>query len=187
MLKAEIAGAIDDKIVKDTISISRGSYPTGWACGNPEDYYSRMLMKQHNIHILLRDDGKTVGFLFAIPHDDAVAELRDSDRLMEEDPGAYYIENVAVLPTYRNKGAFGKMLAVLREELKKRGIFRISLHARVSNNLSGNIQKKMHIVEIRRIDAWKYYDYVEPTDYIVAEWPSVSDDICASNEHSETG
>jgi ribosomal protein S18 acetylase RimI-like enzyme len=170
MLKAEVIRTIDEKIMEDTVSISRGSYPTGWACNNPEEYYSEMLMKEDNIHIMLRDDKKNVGFLFAIPHNSAMQELKDDDGLMGEDPGAYYIENVAILPPYREGGAFGKILAVLHKELKKRGILRISLHARISNNLSRNIQRNMNIIETRRIDEWKYYGYAEPTDYIVAEW-----------------
>ena len=129
MLRAEVVRNIDDRIVKDTISISRDSYPMGWACSNPEEYYSQMLTKQHNVHIMLSDNEKNVGFLFAIPHNDAVVELKDHDPLMRDDSGAYYIENVAVLPAYQKKGALGKMLAVLKEELRKRGIFNISLHA----------------------------------------------------------
>jgi ribosomal protein S18 acetylase RimI-like enzyme len=171
MLKADVVYSIDDAIVKDTVSISRDSYPARWACGSPEEYYSQMLTKQHNVHIMLSDNEKNVGFLFAIPHNEAVVELKDHDPLMERDSGAYYIENVAILPAHRKKGAFGKMLMALRKELRKRGIFRISLHARVSNSLSKNIQENMKIVEIRRINAWRFYDYEEPTDYIVAEWP----------------
>ena len=171
MLKADVVYNIDNTIVKDTISISRDSYPEGWACSNPEEYYNQMLTKRHNVHIMLTDNEKNVGFLFAIPHNDAVVELKDHDPLMKDDSGAYYIENVAVLPAYQKKGALGKMLAVLKEELRKRDIFRISLHARVHNGLSRNIQQNMKIIEIRRINAWRFYAYEEPTDYIVAEWP----------------
>jgi len=141
------------------------------ACSNPDEYYSQMLAKQPNIHIMLSDNEEKVGFLFAIPHNEAVVELKDHDLLMKEDSGAYYIENVAILPAYRRKGAFGKMIAALREELRKRDIFRISLHARVHNSLSKNIQKNMKMIEIRRLNAWRFYAYEEPTDYIVAEWP----------------
>ena len=141
MLKAEVVRDIDDRIVRDTVSISRDSYPVGWACRNPEEYYSQMIAKQHNVHIMLSDNEKGFGFLFAIPHNDAVEELKDHDPLMEKDSAAYYIENVAILPACQKKGALGKMLAVLREELRKRGIFRISMHARVLNGLSRNIQK----------------------------------------------
>ena len=171
MLKANVVYNIDNTIVNDTISISRDSYPVGWACSNPEEYYSQMLTKQHNIHIMLSDNEKKVGFLFAIPHNDAVVELKDHDPLMKDDSGAYYIENVAILPAHRKKGTLGKMLMALRQELIKRDIFRISLHARVHNSLSKNIQKNMKIIEIRRINAWRFYAYEEPTDYIVAEWP----------------
>lgn len=177
MLRAEAAHIIDEKIVRDTISISRDSYPPGWACGNPEEYYGRMLAKQDNIHVMLRDNEKNIGFLFAIPHNNAVVELKGHDPLMQKDSGAYYIENVAILPAHRKKGAFGKMLTALKEELQKRGISRISLHARVSNSLSRNIQKHMRTIEIRRIDAWRYYAHEEPTDYIVAEWPSENETI----------
>jgi ribosomal protein S18 acetylase RimI-like enzyme len=171
MLKAEVVHNIGDASIRDTIAISRDSYPTGWACGNPEEYYNQMLMEQHNVHIMLSDNEKNVGFLFAIPHNDAVEELMNHDSLMEKDTGAYYIENVAILPAHRKTGAFGKMLMALRRELRKRGIFRISLHARVHNSLSKNIQKNMKMIEIRRINAWRFYAYEEPTDYIVAEWP----------------
>ena len=91
MLRAEVVRNIDDRIVKDTISISRDSYPMGWACSNPEEYYSQMLTKRHNVHIMLSDNEKNVGFLFAIPHNDAVVELKDHDPLMRDASGAYYI------------------------------------------------------------------------------------------------
>jgi ribosomal protein S18 acetylase RimI-like enzyme len=130
-----------------------------------------MLTKQDNVHVMLCDNEEKVGFLFAIPHNEAVVELKDHDPLMKEDSGTYYIENVAILPAHRKKGAFGKMLVLLRDELRKRDIFRISLHARVHNSLSKNIQKNMKMIEIRRINAWRFYAYEEPTDYIVAEWP----------------
>jgi ribosomal protein S18 acetylase RimI-like enzyme len=171
MLKIEVVRSIDDTIVKDAVSISRDSYPPGWSCGDSEECYGQMLRKQYTIHIMLRDNEKNVGFLFAVPHNDAVVELKNDDQLMKEDSGAYYVENGAILPAYQKKGALGKMLAVLREELRKRGVFRITMHARVLNGLSRNIQENMKIAEIRRISAWKYYGYEEPTDYIVAEWP----------------
>ena len=81
---------------------------------------------------------------------------------MEQDLKTYYIENVAILPGDRAKRGFPKCSEVLKEELRKRGIFKISLHARVSNNLSKNIQKNMKITKLRRIEAWRYYNYQEP-------------------------
>ena len=68
---------------------------------------------------------------------------------MEQDPKTYYIENVAILPGYRGEKGFSQVFGVLREEYERRGIFTISLHARVSNNLSKNIQKNMKIIKVR--------------------------------------
>jgi hypothetical protein len=59
---------------------------------------------------MLSDNEKNVGFLFAIPHNDAVVELKDHDPLMKKDSGAYYIKNVAILPAHRKKGPLVKCL-----------------------------------------------------------------------------
>jgi ribosomal protein S18 acetylase RimI-like enzyme len=172
MLKAEVIRSIDDAVVTDTVLIDRISYPEAWAYKDAEEYYGKMLRKKNNIYIVLRDDERRVGFLFVIPHKNAVAELRSDDPLMEIDSATYYVENVAILSGYRNKKGFSKMFEILRGELRKRNIFKISMHARVSNNLSSNIQRNMNIIKIRRIDAWRYYGFEEPTDYIVATWPA---------------
>jgi ribosomal protein S18 acetylase RimI-like enzyme len=171
MLKAEVIRDVDDTVVTDTVLIDRSSYPRAWIYSDAEEYYGQMLRKKNNIHIMLRDHERRVGFLFAIPHNEAVAELEDDDPLMETDSATYYVENVAILPGYRNQKGFSQMLEILRTELRKRAIFKISMHARVSNNVSKNIQKNMNILKIRRIDAWGYYNFEEPTDYIIAAWP----------------
>ena len=170
MFKAEVIYNIDDTIVKDVVSISQDSYPPGWSCGNSEELYSQVLRRHHNILIMLRDDERNIGFLLAVPHNDAVGELINDDPLMKENPDTYYVQNVAILPAYKGKMGLRKIFAILREELRKKDIFIISMHARVSNGLSRTIQDHMKIVEIRRIDTWKYYGHEEPTDFILAEW-----------------
>jgi ribosomal protein S18 acetylase RimI-like enzyme len=172
MLTAELVYDIDEKIVTDIAFIERHSYPLGWAYDDAQEYYAEMLRKPNNIPVTLRDNGRNVGFLLAIPQDDAVEELESDDPLIERDSLTYYLENIAILPDYRNKGGLRKMLEILGSELRKKAIHRISMHARISNNLSRNIQKHMKIIEIRRIEAWKYYNFEEPTDYIVAAWPA---------------
>lgn len=171
MLTAEVAQCIDDSVVMNVVLINEQSYPAAWDYDDSKEYYRQMLRKPKNITILLKDDEKDVGFLLAIPHDDAVEELERDDPHMVYDPAIYYIENVAILPAYRSKDGFTKMLDILRSELKKREISKISMHARVSNNLSKNIQDNMNVMEKRRINAWKYYNFEETTDYIVAAWP----------------
>jgi ribosomal protein S18 acetylase RimI-like enzyme len=172
MLKAEAIQGSDEQIVKDIVLINRHSYPKGWEYRGAKEYYRQMLRNQKNICIVLRDDAKRVGFLLAIPHNDAVVELKEDDKFMEQDLKTYYIENVAILPGYRGEKGFSQMLQVLKQELRKRDIFKISLHARVSNHLSKNIQKNMKITKARRIETWRYYNYQEPTDYLEATWPS---------------
>ena len=172
MLKAEVILGSDEKVVKDIVLMNRDSYPAGWTNSDAESYFTQMFKNRDNVHIVLRDNGRSVGFLLAIPHNAAVTELKDDDQFMEPDARAYYIENVAILPAFRKRKGFSEMLRVLRKELRKRGISKISLHARVSNSLSKALQKNMKIIEIRRINAWRYYDYQEPTDYIEAEWRS---------------
>jgi len=170
MLKAEATHDFDEGIVRDTVVINRDSYPEDWAYSDAEAYYTQSLKNRDNVHIVLRDNGKSVGYLFAITHNAAMIELKADDQLMKPDARAYYIENVAILPAFRRRKGFSEMLQVLREELRKRGISKISLHARVSNRLSEVVQENMKIIEIRRISAWRYYNYQEPTDYIEAEW-----------------
>jgi hypothetical protein len=86
MLKAEAVQGSDEKIAKDIVLVNRHSYPKGWEYPGAKEYYRQMLMNQKNICIVLRDDQKRVGFLLAIPHNDAVGELKGDDEFMEQDP-----------------------------------------------------------------------------------------------------
>jgi ribosomal protein S18 acetylase RimI-like enzyme len=166
MLKAEVVRSFDESIVNTIVRIHRDSFPLGWEYENDKKYYGELIKNGNNIIILLNEDGKRFGFLLAIPHNDAVLDLKNYDELMREDAFRYYIETVAILPEYRSKKGFSAMFETLIIELKKRSIQAISLHARVSNNFTKIIQKKLKVTKIRRIDKWKYYKYDEPTDYI---------------------
>jgi ribosomal protein S18 acetylase RimI-like enzyme len=168
MLTVDVVHEFDKNVLEDIILINRKSFPKGWAYSDAEEYYTEMLKNRKNIHIILEDNGRRIGYLLAIPHNDAFRELKNDDPLIEEDALRYYVEVVAVLPDFRGKKGFSEILKKLRDELKWRGIYKLSMHARVSNNLSKIIQKKMKITQIRRIQRWKYYNYEEPTDYIEA-------------------
>jgi hypothetical protein len=89
MLKAEAVEGPDEKIASDIVLINRYSYPEGWEYPGAKEYYRQMLMNQKNICIMLIDDEKRVGFLLAIPHNDAVGELKDDDEFMEQGPKTY--------------------------------------------------------------------------------------------------
>ena len=158
----------DENIVKAIVSNNQGSFPSGWEYADAAKYYAELFEKKNSINIILKDNEKIIGHLLAIPHNDAVDELKTDDPAMRKDASGYYIETVAILPGHRGKKGLSAMLETLKDELKKRGINNISLHARVSNDFTKIIQKKMKVTNIRRIDKWKYYNYEEPTDYIEA-------------------
>ncbi len=162
----EVVDDYDDEVLKDILFINRNVFPNGWQYHDAEDYYKNRLQNKNSIHILLKDDGNRVGYLHAIPHNEAVEELKNDDPAMSEDENAYYIETVGILPAFRKKRGFSKMLAAFINESKKRGITKFSLHARVNNKFSEIIQKKFKVAPLRRIQKWKYYNFEEPTDYI---------------------
>lgn len=174
MLKAEVVRGFDKNVLEDIVLINRKSFPKGWAYSDAEEYYTEMLKNENNIHIILKDNGERIGYLLAIPHNNALRELKNDDPFMEEDALRYYVEVVAVLPDFRGKKGFSEILKKLREELKEKGIYKLSMHARVSNNFNMIIQKSIKITQIRRIQRWKYYNYEEPTDYIEATFGETS-------------
>jgi len=167
-MQAEVVKTFDADVLQNILSIERSSFPKAWIYDKAEEYYGRMLSAKANINILLTETGQKIGYLLAIPHNDAVKDLSSDDPKMEGDLLKYYIETIAIRAEYRGKKGFSILLGKLIEECKKRGIHKISMHARVSNHLSEIIQKKLAITEIRRIEKWAYYNFEEPTDYIEA-------------------
>ena len=67
--------------------------------------------------------------------------------------------------TFKNSSQVIKLF----EKLSKIGIYRISVHSRVSSGLSEIINKKLVVTEKRSIDQKKYNEGIQPTDYIEAE------------------
>jgi ribosomal protein S18 acetylase RimI-like enzyme len=169
MFQVEVLHSVDEIQIEDIVRIDRDSFPVGWAFSDAKEYFSEILKNKNNVRIILKNNGITVGYLLAVPHNVARKDLLEDDPLVQEDASRYYIESVAILPAYRRKNGLSEMLGVLVKELSKKEIYKISLHARISNKFSDFIQKKMKVTQIRRIDSWKYYNFEEPTDYIEAE------------------
>ncbi len=164
MFKVEVVHVINENFIDDIVRIDQGSCPPSW----PKINFSKILKEENNVRIILKDDGIIVGYLLAVPHNNARKDLENDDPLIREDVLRYYIESVAILPAYRGKDGLSEMLEMLIKELRKKGIYKLSMHARVSNKFSNFIQRKMKVTQIRKIDGWKYYNYEEPTDYIEA-------------------
>ena len=119
------------------------------------------------------ENGKIVGFLLATPHNTALESIKVTNperRLIKEDKNRYYINWVVVLPECQGKGLCSELLLNLFEKLSKIGIYRISVHSRVSSGLSEIINKKLVVTEKRSIDQKKYNEGIQPTDYIEASF-----------------
>jgi len=167
-MQVEKIHSFESKILRDILFIEHNCFPKEWIYDDAGEYYKKMLENKNNINILLKDQGKSLGYLLAIPHNEAVSELKNDDPGLKEDSMRYYIDTVGILSEFREKGYFSIMFECLASECKKRGINKISMHARVNNKFSSKMQKKLRITEIRRIEHWRYYNFEEPTDYIDA-------------------
>jgi len=170
---AERIDEFNEDILKDILFVNRFSFPPGWQSNDAGEYYRIMLQVSDNIGIILKDSEKIVGFLMAIPHPIAIEELKTDDPEMKDDKDRYYIETVGILPEYTGKGGFSLMLDKLLEALMKNEI-KLSLHARVINGFTEKIQKKLRVSMIRRIEKWRYYHFLEPTDYIEGTFGTAS-------------
>ncbi len=170
MFEVEIVHSINENLILEIVCIDRDSFPEGWVFSDAKEYFSGILKNENCIRVILKNDEKIVGYLLAIPHNVARKDLEEDDPLIQEDASKYYIESVAILPAYRGRNGLSEMLRVLIEKLREKGIYKLSMHARVSNKFSDFIQRKMKVTQIRRIEKWKYYNYQEPTDYIEATY-----------------
>lgn len=170
MLSTECVHGFNEETLKDVLRIERESFPSEWQFEDTEADYKEKLMNEDNISVFIKNNGERIGYLLAIPHNKAVDVLKDADPEMKKDSKRFYIYTIGIILQYRHRGGFSEMLRTFIDESNKRGICQVSLHARVDNGLSKAIQRKLKVTLLRRIDAWRYYGYLEPTDYIEASF-----------------
>jgi len=163
MLQVEILNDVNENFINDITDIDRKSIPLSWECLDFKEYFCN----EKNQGFILKDSGKMVGYLLAGPHNDAKDRLKDDDPEMLEDESRYYIESVAIHPSYRGIKGFNMLKGMLFKALNKQGICKISMHA--SNKLSGIMRKLVKVTQKRTIDRWPYYNKEESTDYIEAD------------------
>lgn len=166
MQTGEIISEYNSQILADILNIDKESFEKQY--DDVEEYYKEALENKDNINVILRDGEKVVGYLLAIPHNDAVEDLKSADPEFKEDKERLYVETIAVHPEYRIGGGAFKMIFTMIEEAGKRGINKFSMHVRVKGGLSAAVQKcfgKM-ITKVNRIENWPYYENGEPTDYV---------------------
>jgi len=91
------------------------------------------------IHLLLRRTAQPVGYLLAIPHDEAIAVpgLRTADPELAGDPARLYVETMIILPAYAHSLQGGKLCLLLLDHFCEiagvQGCNRFSMHARVTS------------------------------------------------------
>lgn len=158
----------------DILAAYHDAMPESWHYPDAEEYFATLLRDDKTIHILLRRERRPIGYLLAIPHNDAVhdEELRQADPDLIEDPDRLYIETMEIVPEIGRSLAGGRlclmMLRTLIEEAGKRGIFSFSMHTRVNSGLSTALRKIYGnmLTQFRRIENWPFYNGEEPTEYI---------------------
>jgi hypothetical protein len=174
MYVTEVIQGYSDTVLQEILMVSRDAEPESWRYPNAEEYYGESLRNENTIHILLRRNQRPIGYLLAIPHNDAVhdEELRQADPDLTEDPDRLYIETMEIIPEYGRSLVGGRlclmMLRCLVAETGKRGINRFSMHARVTNGLNQALRKINGdmLTKFRMMENWPFYNCEEPTEYI---------------------
>jgi len=154
------------------MEVIKAAYADGMDAGDVP-YIRGKLENGKNINVILRHDGRVVGYLMGTPHNDAYEELKADDPLLTEDAERYYINFVEILPEYRNGRGLLKMGGKMIDEARDQfGINKFSWHCRTVNGLSRVMQRLFREMPltVRHIERWKYtndepYDYIEATHY----------------------
>ena len=174
MYSIELIREYSDDVLYDILAVYHSALPTSWHYPGAASYFGKQLHNKNTIQLLLRRDGRPVGYLLAIPHNDAVCdmELKLADPYLIEDPNRLYVEEMEVLPEFTRSLAGGKlclmMLSTFIEEAGTRGIHKFSMHARVTTGLNQALRKIYGdmLTLFRRVDKFSFYNYEEPTEYI---------------------
>lgn len=158
----------NEKLVAELVNLHHQSFPPHMKCADPTGYFTEALGEASNLNIVMRGrDGTVIGYLRAFPHNDVVEELRPWDPDLEEDPDRLYLDIIMILPGQRGKGHAFRLFQAVCGEAEKRGFFKLSMHARTSNDLNTFLHRIFAEIRfLRRIDNW--YGSGEPFDYLEA-------------------
>ena len=174
MYSIELIRNHSDYVLQDILSVYCSALPKSWHEPNAENYFGEQLYNKNTIHLLLRREGRPIGYLLAIPHNDAVHdnEMKLADPCLREDSERLYVEAMEILPEFTRSLVGGKLclmlLRALHDEAGKREIFKFSMHTRISTGLNQSLRKIYGdmLTLFRRIDNFYFYNCEEPTEYI---------------------
>jgi ribosomal-protein-alanine N-acetyltransferase len=119
----------------EVMPIERRVFQPGWS----EETFRKDLRNPATLYLLLRVDGKIVGYAggwFVVDE--------------------FHITNIAVLPEYRGQGLGRRLLHRLLSIARERGMRRATLEVRINNTPAQNLYKKFGFrpVGVRK----RYYD-----------------------------
>ena len=113
------------------LHVQASVYPPAWLDEDSEKYYRSALASNDAIHVIVRDIGKIVGYLLAVPLHSVMVDLVPYDPLIAiANPDAYYIDTFEILP-HKGIGSSRKVLHALEAELRQRHVGLLMCHARV--------------------------------------------------------
>lgn len=125
-------------------------------------------LKSKGVQVALKNpEGKVVGLLTSLPHNQAIEYLLEDDPELKEDPSALYVESIGVHEEYRTFKNIRDIWIKFSEEAVRLGYTKVTGHFRVSQGLSDVVQKKLDGKFFRRMENWA--DFGEPFDYIEVE------------------
>ncbi|MCX6739495.1 MAG: GNAT family N-acetyltransferase [Candidatus Parcubacteria bacterium] len=151
-----IVNSLTDEELRGILEMERELFPESL-----QDFsYEKEMSAGKTAVVAYCPEGKVAGYIFAVPHCEAHAHLKDIDPNMPEVSDAHYIESIAIRSDLQGKGYFGKLMTKLKEATEGRPI---TMHARVCNNCSVAMQKH-GAVHSHTVPNW--FDSGEDFDYL---------------------
>ena len=165
-IQIEILNRLNSEILRQIVSVEQASFPEQMQ--SDENDLRQTLENSKGVQIILRGANREiVGYLSSMPQKDAFEELKEYDKEMRPEDKALYVESIAIKPAARDVRSFLRLGKAFFQEAKRRGFKKITMHARIAENLSAVLQKRYGAKALRKIGNW--HGFNEPFDYLEIE------------------
>ena len=129
------------------------------------DSLREILANPLGIHIVLKKREEIIGYLTALPYNEALEYLGPHDPRLRPDSSALYLESIAVVPQERQSGNFSRLFRQLVYEAQNywyQEYQKIVTHARVK--ILSPIMGKYGARRLYTVQNW--YGFGEPFDFV---------------------
>ena len=162
----EVISGLSQRDLDGILDVESSVFPGQMQSGR-EDLRQTM-ENQNGAQIVIRSaQGEILGYLSSKPQSEACQELKGYDPQVRPEPGTLYVESIAIKPEARGLREFLSLGRLLFEEARRRNYKKISMHARVAEDLSAVLQKRYGAKSLRKIDNW--HNFGEPFEYLEME------------------